>query len=254
MKFFTAADVLNQATNPDPGNPVTIHIDSTIQQALKIMFENNYSQLPVELNGDIVGAITSESIARVLKIVDNVDVTEQRVKAAIEDAVFVSGDKDIYVIFETLATDQFVLIGSESDLQGIITRYDVFHFLKRQVEPFLMIGEIEENLRDIFAQSFDDEGNLQIHIDWTFADRTRYDDYTPPSKLEEFSFNDYHTFISKNTAHLPERISEDQEYILWIIDEVRKNRNDLFHFRETVDDIDRDLLEVAHNHITGLAE
>lgn len=43
MKFFTAGDVLQQQTEVDLENPVTINLEDTIYDALCVMFTNDFS-------------------------------------------------------------------------------------------------------------------------------------------------------------------------------------------------------------------
>jgi CBS domain-containing protein len=249
MKFFTARDVLQQVTTADPTNPETIASTASIQTALERMFELNYSQLPVEESGEIIGAISHRSISRVVKSFDNPDINQQPVGIAVESPEFVDTDRDIYDLFETLAQDDYVLIGTPEKLEGIMTRYDVFTFLEDQVRPFLLIGEIEESLRRLFDHEYDDIEN-QIHT--TFSDRAENDDsYEPPEQLQDFNFWEYQTFISTNWGDLQSYFDADRDLVVTMIEDLAAIRHALFHFRKEADSVDRDLIELAHRQIGG---
>ncbi|WP_436932430.1 CBS domain-containing protein [Halosimplex halobium] len=252
MKFFTADDVLSHSTASTPDEPVTVDLDDSIQDALEIMLENDFDQLPVMNDNRVEGTVTYTSIAKFVKSMDDPQVEETTVKIALNtNAEFVDLDHDIFELFETLAEDDYVLLGDRDNLEGILTRYDVFYFLEHQVQPFLKIGEIENALRHLFRESFDD---LDQRIEETFADRAEHDDgYEPPEKLEDFSFDEYRMFMMQNRDQLPRRISQEREMVEDLLEDTRDIRNALLHFRAEADEVDRDELDMAHSYFTGIA-
>lgn len=251
MKFFTAHDVLSYTTAATPDDPVTIHLDDTIQAALAVMLENDFDQLPVVSDDRVEGIITYKSVAKYVKAMDDPRLDETSVKIALNThPVFVDLDHDIFELFDTLAKDDYVLLGDRENLDGILTRYDVFYFLEHQVQPFLKIGEIEESLRRLFRDSFTD---LDQRIQDTFAERSAYDEnYQPPGSLEEFSFDEYRLFMMRNLDQLPPRLSRERAMVENLLEDIRDARNALFHFRAEADEIDRDQLDMAHGYFTTL--
>lgn len=252
MKFFTAHDVLSHSTAAAPDDPVTVHLDDSIQHALAIMLEHDFDQLPVMSDDGVEGMITYKSVAKYVKSMDNPRVEDTSVKIALNtNPEFVDLDHDIFELFDTLAEDDYVLIGNKDELEGILTRYDVFYFLEHQVEPFLKIGEIEESLRHLFRESIDD---VDQRITETFADRAEHDEnYNPPESLEDFSFNEYRMFMMHNLDQLPPRLSRERDMVESLLEDIRETRNALLHFRAEADDVDRDQLDMAHGYFTGIA-
>lgn len=252
MEFFTAGDVLGHSIAPSPDDPMTVHVDDSIQEALELMLEHDFDQLPVVNDDGVEGTVTYKSVAKYVKSIENPRVNETSVKIALNASPeFVDRDQDIFELFETLAEDDYVLVGDRNNLNGILTRYDVFYFLEHQVEPFLKIGEIEESLRQLFRDSVDD---LDQRIEDTFADRAEHDEsYDLPERPEDFSFNDYQMFIMRNLDQLPSRIKEERDMVGNLLNDIRETRNALFHFRAEADDVDRDQLDIAHGYFTGLA-
>lgn len=252
MTFFTAGDVLEQASIAAPDEPVTIHLDDSIYEALSIMFRRDFSQLPVLLDDHVTGTVTYESIARMLKSVPNTDIRDKSVKGALVSPRFISEDQDLFQLFETFADDEYVLVGTKENLTGILTRYDVFYFLRDQFEPFIQVGDIERSLRILFR---DHVPNLEQKIEETFTPRENGDpSYSPPDSIDHFNFEEYKRFIVRNIEHLPGRIAHEREFVLDLLEQVRQNRNALFHFRVNVDEIDRETLDVAHSYFTGIVE
>jgi CBS domain-containing protein len=252
MEFFTADDVLTYSTTATPDEPVTIDLDDSIQAALEIMLENDFDQLPVVSDGYVEGAVTYKSIAKFVKSIDEPEVKDTSVKIALNTSPeLVNPDHDIFELFETFAEDDYVLIGDQNNLEGILTRYDILYFLEHQVEPFLRIGEIEESLRHIFRESTD---NLDSRIEKTFADRAEHDDrFEPPETLEQFTFDQYRMFIMRNLDQLPSRLAQEREMIESLLEDTRDIRNALLHFRTEADEVDRDELDMVHSYFTGIA-
>jgi CBS domain-containing protein len=252
MKFFTAKDVIKQVSASDPRRPKIIASEAKIHRALEIMFENDYSQLPVEDGEEIIGAISFRTVSKAVKTFGGTDVSQQAVGIAIEEPKFVDSDADIYRLFETLAKDGYVLIGSPEQLEGIMTLYDVFTFLEYQVGPFLLIGEIEESLRELFRNVFDE---IEEQITRTFSGRAENDStYALPATVDEFGFWEYEMFIGKNWEDLEEHFAGDQELVTKMVGELGMVRNALFHFREEAGEVDRVLIEVAHEQIRAAVQ
>lgn len=251
MEFFTADDVLRYSSVDTPDEPVTVSFDASIQAALERMLDNNFDQLPVMSDDRVEGTITYKSAVKYVKSIDAPRVEETSVKIALNtNPDFVDQNHDIFNLFETLAEDDYVLVGHREELKGILTRYDVFYFLEHQVDPFLKIGEIEESLRHVFRESVDD---LERCIEETFADRAEHDErYEPPDRLDQFSFDEYRMFMMRNLDQLPSRISQEREIVETLLEDIRDTRNALFHFRAEADDVDRHQLDIAHGYFTGI--
>jgi CBS domain-containing protein len=251
MKFFTAGDVLEHAKIA-PTDPLTIGRDETVYSALTQMMRNDFDQLPVTHNGEVVGAVTFKSIGRLAKSVPDSNLEKMTAMGALVSPTYVDVDHDMFELFETFAVEEFVLVGASDKLEGIITRYDVFYFLREQFRPFIMIGEIERSLRALFDREFPD---IKERIQETFAPRAEEDpSYSVPESLEYFNFEEYKRFIVANLEDLPEELRSDREFILKLLEGVRQNRNSLFHFRAGIDEIDREIIEVAHGYFTSLVE
>jgi CBS domain-containing protein len=251
MKFFTAGDVLEHARGP-PTEPITVNRDNTVSEALKVMLRNDFDQLPVKTGEEVVGAVTFKSVGRLATAVPDAHLESTSVMGALVEPTYVSVDHDMFELFETFAVEEFVLVGSEEQLQGIITRYDVFHFLKEQFRPFIMIGEIEQSLRALFEREFPD---IDSRIQETLGARAEHDpSYSVPDSLDYFNFEEYKRFIASNFEELSTEIQHNREFILQLLEGVRKNRNALLHFRAGVNEIDREILEVAHGYFTNLVE
>lgn len=250
MEFFTAGDVLQQEKTIDLTDPVTIKSTDTIQEALSVMFQHNFTQLPVMSGRKVSGVVTFKSISRMLKSVPKSDIRTKSVKGALVQPRYVNEDQDIFELFETFAEDEYVLVGNKDDLRGILTRYDMFYFLKNQFEPFIKIGEIEQSLRNLFRNSIND---IDTKLKETFEPRLEDEpSYSVPKSIDHLNFEEYKRFIEKNSAELPSQIEDEKDLVIDLLEQVRESRNALFHFRAEIDEIDREAIDVAHSYFTGL--
>lgn len=247
MEFYTIDEVLGPPRQPDPRNPVTVEAGSRFERALELMVENDFSQIPVMDDGAVAGVVTHESVYRALSVLDDHEIGEVSSGTVAEKpGAFVSWEDDVYSLFERFAEDSYVLVGSPKDLEGIVTYYDVFHFIKSQIKPFLLIGDIERELRTTFEEVYGD--GLDDRIRETFEP---IEDVITPDGVEMFSFEQYRAFISINwDDDLEHEFSEDKQFILNRLKDVQEIRNAIFHFRDAGDDHADDKLELAHDCFT----
>ncbi|MDG5821643.1 CBS domain-containing protein [Natronococcus sp. A-GB7] len=250
MQFYTAGDVLQQEKGVDLTDPITIEPTTTIKEALSVMFRHDFTQLPVVVSGTVSGVVTFKSISRMLKSTPESSIINNSVRGALVQPRYVNEGHDIFELFDTFAEDEYVLVGNENDLRGIMTRYDMFYFLQSQFEPFIKIGEIEQSVRSIFRSSIDDiEGKIKD----TFGPREENDpSYSMPTSIDHFNFEEYKRFIRKNISDLPIQIKKEIDFVIDLLEQVRKSRNALFHFRAGISEIDREAIDVAHSYFTTL--
>ncbi len=240
MRFFDAKDVLDRSSF-DPSEPTVVEAEDSISKALDVMFGKDFDQLPVKQGESFIGVITYKSVSKAVDSLEK-DTDEIPVKMAIDDAKFVDEEDDIFNLLEDFAEDDFVLIGDQNQLRGILTRYDLFYFLRDQIEPFIQIGSIERNIRELIKQNIED---TESKIEQTFEARAKEDDsFRIPEGVEDFSFEDYKTFLKSNQEDFPE-LRKDISIILNLLESIRQERNALFHFRKTSEQLDTEQIEIG---------
>lgn len=137
------------------GLPVAALSSDSVQDALAIMIEQDFSQLPVINDYRIVqGLITSESIVRAL---NNFDVTTKslRVSDALVRSPYYRAEDDLFDLLKGLR-DHYavVIVDSEDRLIGIVTSYDTTEFFRRRSEDMMIVEDIETTLKDLVLASF----------------------------------------------------------------------------------------------------
>jgi CBS domain-containing protein len=235
----------------------TIPHDMSVTKAIKFMDKMGFSQLPVKSWDQVLGVFSYRSLCRtILDIEDELDPNEAIGDMSVEDFVeqhrFVNEDDNWESILRHINNDDSVLIGNRRHLVGIITGMDVVDFLYQVAKPFVVIAEIELSIRRMITNCVDD-GELQVCIQNSLSQL-----YSPdklPTSVTEMYFNDYVQIIGdgRNWKHFepffgnaPGMRKRTRNYLK----RIGELRNDIFHFRRSMEDEDlrflnnkRDLLQ-----------
>jgi CBS domain-containing protein len=151
---------------------ITISPNESLQNAVAIMIEYDYSQLPVVENGKPYGnpasLVTSNSIARALRIFGS-SLQELCVRDAIVNARTISADEDLFSKMNDLLDAAILILKSDGTIGGIVTNYDTMQYLRHRAEDVLLVEDIETTLKDHIRIAYKgDESNnrgvLQIAI------------------------------------------------------------------------------------------
>lgn len=227
-------------------NVKTTTPDTTVGEALAAMQKNGYSQLPIVVGDRVLGVFSYRSLAYRLNQMDRIDVPigDLPVGEFIEHWPHVLLDDKWESIIDELDRYDGVLAGPKNDLAGIITTMDVLQYLHRLAAHFVMIAEIEVSLRKIIAFCVSGD-TLASCIRRSL--RAKYGSDETPTNLDELSFSDYAMLISngQNWKHF-ERIfgkgELQRKLTVQRLKEVRKIRNEAFHFRRKFTEEDHAIL------------
>lgn len=133
--------------------PVSVRRDDTIAHAITLMIRDDYSQLPVMSSSkQVEGLISWKSIGKEF----NVQKKDcQYVRDCIDtDVEVLRWDKPLWEALKTIADKDVVLIKDKTnEIVGIITSYDLANQYHAFNEPFFLLGEIENNLRQLATKA-----------------------------------------------------------------------------------------------------
>ena len=122
-KGFTAQDIVASRKNIEL---LTIDKKDTIANALKLITENNFSQLPVTANNRIVGAVNDQLVFN--KILENPEIKNQSVESIMNEALpFVDITTSVDVLSKMMSNGQDAVLVKDfkQDKNYIITRFDI---------------------------------------------------------------------------------------------------------------------------------
>lgn len=215
---------------------VTVDCGDTIESVVKIMIENDFSQLPIMEKDDFIGVISFESIVKWIFCKSGKVNLNSCVEYAMKDPDPRSYESDLFGLMDTLANKSYIVLSKNNEYE-IITNYGILTYFRDFSESFLIINDIENSLRKIISLKFDkEEFKVASRKALSWKDK-------PPDYIEHMDFSDYQTFISKEWDDF-ENILDDKSEFNRYIDKTRQIRNKVMHFRDTIEEIDTSCLKM----------
>lgn len=244
----TMADVLSVGSALPPDQEVTsVAPQTSVRDAILVMREHNFSQLPVTVKRSVLGVFTFVSLASLLvDIEEPAGLGELPVDGFLATPHYVRvTDRLDEAVVRWLDDDGFVLIGEADRLQGVLTAVDVLRHLHRASQRFVLLNEIEVGLRDLMRLAVDDAAlALCIHNCTSQPGARRI-----PTRLEEMVFGNYVAIITnpRNWTQFARVFGGTREIAKARLESIRELRNVIFHFK-------RHLTDGDHRKLIGFRE
>lgn len=167
------------------GKPITVHPSASVPEALELMIEHDFSQLPVvDQANHPLGTVTNESILRALNNF-GVRLEDLSVSNALEKAQTFSPEDDLFDLLDRLKqTNAVLIVDREGMLRDIVTSYDSTEYFRRRAEDMMLVEDIESMVKDLIASAVTDEsGEVDEERLWDAIERvTRSRDDFPRFK------------------------------------------------------------------------
>lgn len=201
--------------------PVSVHRDAKITEAITIMMLNNFSQLPVMNNPrTVIGAITWESIGYGLA---NGCKSDDVKDYLIADLSILDYTTPLLDAISVIIRKEFVLVQkSDKTISGIVTLADISQQFLTITEPFLLLEQIEKLIRQILDGKF------------LLKELQEFCAYGESKKviehIDDLTFGDYIRIIEKPEHWERLKLTIDRNHFIKQLDKVREVRNDIMHF------------------------
>ncbi len=259
----------------------TVQFHESVNQAINIMCQHGYGQLPVvDPRGDFQGqAITFESILQAVQSFRTGPET-LLVRDATQRVHGYPADADLLETLDDIHRDNFAIIVDESKLKGIVTTADTAAFFREYAEDLMLIEGIESRIRDaIQALYAGDGGGLEFAIvavtDRTAEIRKRFPAAvkayltlstgapceidssalseaekklglpTTVARFDSLGLNDLIQVLLRHEQAPKLQQSQDSSELRILLHQVRDARNKLAHFRGEVSPEERRTIKVA---------
>lgn len=225
--------------------PATVDNSDSLDKAITLMMMNNYSQLPV-MGGarKIVGYISWETIGEARS--KGIDTNEVKDYKRDSIRVFRRDMPLMLAIREIYKNDFIVVIENDGTPCGIVTTADVSSQFLTWTEPFVMLEQIENQVRHLL-----DEKILLEDLKKVCQEEGR-----EVNAIDDLTFGEYQRLF-ENPKHW-ERIglkSVDRTLFVKMFDDVRNIRNDVMHFDpEGIDETSREKLKSMANFLNKLMD
>ncbi|HEX5115234.1 MAG TPA: CBS domain-containing protein, partial [Pseudonocardiaceae bacterium] len=139
-------------------NPlVWVSPSATFEDAITAMQINDYSQVAVLTNPRTLhGAVSWKSIAEARHLRSDANFSDAIDRSA-RSRVF-DYDTRLLDVLDPLRQDDFIFVRDfDHKITGIITAADVVHKYNETATPFFLIGEIDQELRQLLQNTFDED-------------------------------------------------------------------------------------------------
>tara|TARA_R110000868_G_scaffold7112_4_gene38878 strand:- start:4515 stop:5570 length:1056 start_codon:yes stop_codon:yes gene_type:complete len=195
----------------------------SLELAITLMLAHDYSQLPV-MSGvrDLRGVVSWKSIGGRL----SQGIKPDTVSEAMEPGVIVEETESIFEATALIISNDFVFVASSTDKRiiGIVTATDLSEQFQKLSEPFLLIGQIENQIRNLMHDRFDLE---TLRAGCNENDPERKERVTGVADL---NFGEYMRILENDENWAKLNLVVDRATFIKEMDKVREVRNDVVHF------------------------
>lgn len=193
--------------------------NDTLQRAVTVMLMHDFSQLPVMSNERTVnGVISWRSIGEHLSL-GREGVHTRDAMVPVQE---VQHDVSIFDVIGIVSQHDYVLVRDATrKVAGIVTATDLSQQFRNLSEPFLLLSEIENHIRNIIGRKFNME---------ELAASRDPGDRRDVQGVADLSFGDYVRLIENPQRWERLKLAIDRVYFCQRLDFVRRVRNDVMHF------------------------
>lgn len=201
--------------------PTSVKPDAPLNEAVTIMLREEFSQLPVMTSErDVKGAITWRSIARRLAF----GIGCKEVRDCLDQSVeIVESDVSLFRVIELIANRDFVLVrDKEKRISGIVTAADLGESFYQLGRPFLLLSEIENQLRGLIDGKFTAE-EIQEARNPNEPDREI-------TSVSDLTFGEYVRLLQNPKKWDKVALRIDRATFIKDLERTNLIRNDVMHF------------------------
>jgi predicted transcriptional regulator len=219
-------------------NLVSIKPDGELLEAITLMINHDFSQLPVmqQTKRDLKGVISWRSIGQKLAV----GKCSTKVRDLMEpNFQLIPSETSLFKALPVIIEHEYVLVKNKSnEICGIITASDLSSQFKQLTEPFLLVSEIENHVRQILIKlgkedlqkgkdERDTERNIETVADLTFGEYLRL--FQNPETWGKLS------------------IALDRGTFCEYLEKIREIRNNIMHFDP--DGLEMESIEILRNFV-----
>lgn len=200
---------------------VCIKPDGSLAEAVALLLLKNFSQIPVMSNErEVKGVITWATIGSRLALSKS---PSEWARDFMEQHHEIRSNFSIFDAIPIIVTHQYVLVrGEDNKISGIITASDLSEQFQLLAEPFLLLGEIENLLRNLIAERFSSEDLAAI--------RNPNDSSRQIEGPDDLAFGEYLRLLENPDRWKQFGLAIDRVSFCKDLDGIRRIRNDVMHF------------------------
>jgi CBS domain-containing protein len=239
---------------PETQEVVAVAPTTTVGEALRLLHDSRFSQLPVVRGVEVLGSFSYRSFAQgAVRLPEGHGPLEELpVDEFLEDLEIAYVNEELASVLPALDRDDAVLIGTPNDLQAIITPMDVLRYLYRLTEPYVQLGEIEGALRAVVAASVNHQELAACSRHALIHEYQGHEDELP-ARPEDMTLAELVSVIrdGRNWGYFKAVLGSRRELVAARLRPLPGLRNDVFHFRRELTEDDRTTITEVRNWLLG---
>jgi predicted transcriptional regulator len=231
---------------PDGQVVLSVPPEMPAREAITLMRERGFSQVPVVQGRTVLGVFSYRAFAlEVASTSSKTDPAELPVEEFLEHErpCYARLTDEFTSLVEALDVHDSVVVSGPQDLLALLTPMDVLRYLYAVADAFVLIEEIELALRALIrsALSQPDAFGECVSNALTAKYKTAED---RPTRLEDMTFDDAIAMIrdGRNWAHFADAFGGTRERARARLEPIRDFRNCVFHFRRELSLTEHDQL------------
>ena len=230
---------------------LTVSPEMTAREALRIMRDRGYSQLPVREGEALLGIFSFRGFALEVERIGrpNTDVGELPVEEFLshEEPTYARLTDEFRGLIDELDRRDSVIVSGPDNLVAIVTPMDVLRYLYSVANAFVLLEEIELALRALIIAATGEGARLQTCI--ANALSSKYQENGLPETVEEMTFDDYIGLLrdGRNWEQFRPVFGGTRERLRGRLEPVRDLRNEIFHFRRELSTEDHERLTTCRD-------
>ncbi len=212
--------------------------DTELSEAITLMINYDYSQLPVmqQPKRDLKGVISWRSIGRNLFVNKSSTTVRELMEPNFQ---LIAHDTSLFKALPMIIEHDYVLVKNNlNEICGIITASDLSLQFKQLTEPFLLVAEIENHLRQILGKL--PKSDLELAKDE--KDTTR--------KIEtviDLTFGEYLRLCQRPELWVNLNLAIDRKIFCDNLEKIRDIRNNIMHFDP--DGLEAESIDILRNFV-----
>jgi len=217
-------------------SPRTVTLNSTVREALAIMRNHDYSQLPiVDEQGYIKGMISEQSIVNTyFDMNGSLNLLDLKVDHCQQEALTISIKKDLFDAIKLLESAFAIVVEDNNKPVGIVTNFDTAYYFRDLSEDLIVVEKIESELREYIRYAFP-ENAVDTALHNAFKNNPRFQDSLGKSVDDLTLFEYMQVILADENWSKFEGVFEPKNMFRSYMENVRKIRNQLAHFRGKLD-------------------
>ncbi len=200
--------------------PLSIEPDKPLCEAVTQMLTHDFSQIPVmTTDREVKGVVSWKTIGSRLALNQRCDF----VRDCIEQPRIVQIEDSLFTVINDITEYDYVLVRAQDrTICGIVTAADFSEQFRNLAEPFLLIGEIENNVRRLIRGKFTKIELAEV--------KDPDDKEREVTAVTDLTFGEHVRLLENENRWKKVGLALDRVEFVKRLEEIRDIRNDIMHF------------------------